>query len=175
MRIAFPYDNLVVLGHFICSGVLERFPSCGWNTRIQHRAGYRFGSAVWTRIPTGATTPLADFEHLTMLPSEYFMRQCAATCDSDETGLQYAVAHLDGNNIVEYRLSASGWNRSRQGAARVRRAAYFRTSQAQNSVGQRGHAISVEDIERYAGVVFYATCCVAARYIHKEGWTCDWF
>ena len=98
--IAFPYDNLATLGHFICSGVLERFPKL--------RLGILESNAGWIpfwlgRLDThthGRYNAFGKLEHLPMLPSEYFMRQCTATCDSDETGLQYAVEHLNGNNIA---------------------------------------------------------------------------
>ena len=35
-----------------------------------------------------------------MLPSEYFMRQCIVSCDSDERTLKHVVEELDGDNIV---------------------------------------------------------------------------
>ena len=38
--------------------------------------------------------------NLSRLPSEYFRRQCAVACDSDESALPYAVSHLEGENIV---------------------------------------------------------------------------
>jgi predicted TIM-barrel fold metal-dependent hydrolase len=39
-------------------------------------------------------------EKLSMLPSEYFMRQCVISCDSDERALKYVVDDLKGENIV---------------------------------------------------------------------------
>jgi predicted TIM-barrel fold metal-dependent hydrolase len=39
-------------------------------------------------------------KNLSMLPSEYFMRQCTVACDSDERALKYVVEHLNGDNIV---------------------------------------------------------------------------
>ena len=39
-------------------------------------------------------------KNLSLLPSEYFKRQCTVACDSDELALKYAVDHLNGDNIV---------------------------------------------------------------------------
>jgi predicted TIM-barrel fold metal-dependent hydrolase len=39
-------------------------------------------------------------KNISMLPSEYFTRQCTVACDSDEIALPYAVEHLKGNCIV---------------------------------------------------------------------------
>jgi predicted TIM-barrel fold metal-dependent hydrolase len=39
-------------------------------------------------------------KQLSMLPSEYFMRQCTVACDSDETALKYTVDYLKGDCIV---------------------------------------------------------------------------
>ena len=97
---AFPYDNLATLGHYICSGILERFP--------QMRLGVLESNAGWipfwlSRLDThthGRYNAFGKLTHLSMLPSEYFVRQCTATCDSDEAGLQYAVHYLKGDNIA---------------------------------------------------------------------------
>jgi predicted TIM-barrel fold metal-dependent hydrolase len=39
-------------------------------------------------------------KHLSMLPSEYFKRQCTVACDSDEAALKYVADFLNGDNIV---------------------------------------------------------------------------
>jgi hypothetical protein len=98
--LGFPCDNMTTLGHFIFTGILERFPSCAWRFSSPTPAGCRSGSAAWTIIPMGAIASWANRTNCGMLPSEYFMRQCVISCDSDERALKYVVDDLKGENIV---------------------------------------------------------------------------
>ena len=98
--IAFPYDNLATLGHFICAGVLQRFPKLRLAILESNAAWIPFWLGRLDTHTHGRYNAYGTLRHLPMLPSEYFRRQCTATCDSDESGLQYAVAHLEGENIA---------------------------------------------------------------------------
>ena len=53
---AFPFDNMATLGHFIFSGVLERFPKLRLGVLESNAGWVPFSSAVWTRIVMGVTT-----------------------------------------------------------------------------------------------------------------------
>ena len=48
----------------------------------------------------GRNSVMGKSENLRMLPSEYFMRQCVISCDSDERALKYVVQDLNAENIV---------------------------------------------------------------------------
>ena len=98
--LGFPCDNMATLGHFIFTGVLERFPqlrlailesNCGW---------LPFWLGRMDDHTHGRNSVMGKSEKLRMLPSEYFMRQCTVSCDSDERTLKHVVDELDGDNLV---------------------------------------------------------------------------
>ena len=139
--LGFPCDNMTTLGHFIFTGVLERFPKLSLGI-LESNSGW----LPFLARPHGRSHPRAQQRHGQIgkskaSPSEYFMRQCIISCDSDERALKHVVEELNGENIV--------WNTDYphpdaiepEGAAGFRRATDFRRSQAQDSLGQRRQAL----------------------------------
>ena len=98
--IGFPCDNMATMGHFIFTGILEKFPNL--------RLAILESSAGWLPFwlgrmdihSHGRYSIMGKPKQLSMLPSEYFMRQCTVACDSDESALKYAVDYLKGDCIV---------------------------------------------------------------------------
>ena len=86
---AFPFENMLSLGHLIYMGVLERFPKM--------RASFLEGNAGWVpwwlaRLDDHAVESRRqgmwfDAPLLPLAPSDYFRRQCYAACDGDEGSL----------------------------------------------------------------------------------------
>lgn len=98
--VAFPYDNMVTLGHFIFAGILDRFPRLRLGILESNAGWIPFWLSRMDVHTHGRYSAFGKPQHLSMLPSDYFVRQCTASCDSDEGGLKYAVEHLNGDNLV---------------------------------------------------------------------------
>jgi uncharacterized protein len=98
--LGFPCDNMATLGHFIFTGILERFPKLRLGILESNAGWLPFWLGRMDDHTHGRNTALRKPENLSMLPSEYFMRQCLISCDSDEKALKYTVEHLKGENIV---------------------------------------------------------------------------
>jgi predicted TIM-barrel fold metal-dependent hydrolase len=98
--IGFPCDNMATMGHFIFTGILERFPKLRLAILESNAGWLPFWLGRMDTHSHGRYSVMGKPQSLTMLPSEYFLRQCTVACDSDESGLPYAVAHLNGENIV---------------------------------------------------------------------------
>ena len=96
----FPYDNMATLGMFIFSGVLERFPKLRLGILESNAGWVPFWLSRMDAHSHGRHNASDKPQHLSLLPSDYFMRQCTVTCDSDERALKYAVEHLSGENIA---------------------------------------------------------------------------
>ncbi|HWP56656.1 MAG TPA: amidohydrolase family protein [Candidatus Acidoferrales bacterium] len=98
--IGFPCDNMATLAHFIFTGILERFPKLRLAILESNAGWLPFWLGRMDVHSHGRYSIMGKPKNLTMLPSEYFLRQCAVACDSDEPALKYAVEHLKGENIV---------------------------------------------------------------------------
>jgi predicted TIM-barrel fold metal-dependent hydrolase len=98
--IGFPCDNMATLGHFVFAGILERFPKLRLAILESNAGWLPFWLGRMDIHSHGRYSIMGKPQDLTMLPSEYFARQCAVACDSDEVALKYAVDHLGGDNIV---------------------------------------------------------------------------
>ena len=98
--IEFPVENMISLGHFMFSGILDRFPNlrvsilesnCGWLpfwlSRLEKRS-------------EGRQSNTFDADSLQATPKEYFLRQCFIACDADEIGVKFCIEHVGDNNIV---------------------------------------------------------------------------
>ena len=96
----FPYDNMATLGIFIFAGILERFPNLRLGVLESNAGWVPFWLSRMDAHSHGRHNASDEPAHLSMLPSEYFMRQCTVTCDSDEKALNYAVEYLKGENIA---------------------------------------------------------------------------
>ncbi len=98
--IGFPCDNMATMGHFIFTGLLERFAELRLAILESNAGWLPFWLGRMDVHSHGRYSIMGKPKNLSMLPSEYFMRQCTVACDSDERALDYAVDHLKGNNIV---------------------------------------------------------------------------
>jgi predicted TIM-barrel fold metal-dependent hydrolase len=98
--LGFPCDNVTTLGHFIFGGILERFPRLRIAV-LESQAGWL---PYWLgRLDDhthGRHNVMGNTKFLPLLPSEYFVRQGAISCDSDERDLGRVVEYLQGSNIV---------------------------------------------------------------------------
>jgi predicted TIM-barrel fold metal-dependent hydrolase len=100
--LGFPCDNMATLGHFIFAGILERFPNLRLAILESNAGWLPFWLCRMDDHTHGRNSVMGKPEHLSMLPSEYFMRQCAIACDNDEKTLGSVAEYLKGENIVWY-------------------------------------------------------------------------
>ena len=98
--LGFPCDNMNTLGHFIFTGILERFPKLRLAILESNVGWLPFWLGRMNQHSHGRNSVMGKPEHLSLLPSEYFKRQCYIACDSDEETLPYVVDYLKGDNIV---------------------------------------------------------------------------
>lgn len=98
--LGFPCDNMNTMGHFIFTGILERFPKLRLGVLESNAAWLPFWLWRMNQHSHGRNSVMGKPEHLSMLPSEYFKRQCYIACDSDEESLPHVVDYLKGENIV---------------------------------------------------------------------------
>ena len=98
--LGFPCDNMNSLGHFIFTGILERFPKLRLGILESNVGWLPFWLGRMNQHSHGRNSVMGKPEHLSLLPSEYFKRQCYIACDSDEETLPYVVEYLKGDNIV---------------------------------------------------------------------------
>ena len=98
--VGFPMDNMTTLGYFIFTGLLERFPGLRLAILESNAGWLPFWLGRMDEHTHGRNSVMGNPEHLSMLPSEYFARQCSIACDSDEYALKYVVDYLKGNNII---------------------------------------------------------------------------
>ena len=97
--LGFPCYNMNTLGHFIFT--------VSWSVSTL-RLGVLESNAAWlpfwlwrmNQHSHGRNSVMGKPEHLSMLPSDYFKRQCFIACDSDEETLPHVVDYLKGENIV---------------------------------------------------------------------------
>jgi predicted TIM-barrel fold metal-dependent hydrolase len=94
--LGFPCDNMNSLGHFI----LERFPKLRLGILESNVGWLPFWLGRMNQHSHGRNSVMGKPEHLSLLPSEYFKRQCYIACDSDEETLPFVVDYLKGDNIV---------------------------------------------------------------------------
>ena len=99
--LGFPCDNMATMGHFIFTGILDRFPELRLGILESNVGWVPFWLGRMDGHTHGRNSVMGNaVERLPMLPSEYFKRQITVTCDSDESALSYAVEHLNGDNIA---------------------------------------------------------------------------
>jgi predicted TIM-barrel fold metal-dependent hydrolase len=88
------------VGHFIFTGILERFAKLRLAILESNAGWLPFWLGRMDVHSHGRYSIMGKPKNLSLLPSEYFRRQCTVACDSDESALKYAVDYLDGDNIV---------------------------------------------------------------------------
>jgi predicted TIM-barrel fold metal-dependent hydrolase len=98
--LGFPCDNMATLGHFIFTGVLERFPKLRLAILESNAGWLPFWLGRMDDHTHGRNSVMGKSENLKLTPTEYFKRQCMISCDSDERTLKHVVEELNGENIV---------------------------------------------------------------------------
>ena len=98
--LGFPCDNMATLGHFIFSGILERFPALRIGVLESNAGWVPFWLGRMDEHTHGRNARMGAIQPIPRRPSEYFSRQCYVSCDSDETALHYAAEYLKGDNLV---------------------------------------------------------------------------
>jgi predicted TIM-barrel fold metal-dependent hydrolase len=91
---------MTTLGHFIFTGILERFPKLRLAILESNAGWLPFWLGRMDDHTHGRNSVMGKSEKLRLHPSDYFMRQCMISCDSDERALKYVVDDLKGENIV---------------------------------------------------------------------------
>lgn len=95
--ISHPMEMMLSVLSIICGGVLERFPGlkvafleagCGWAPFWLNRLDEHAELLGW------------ELPWLTMVPSEYFRRQCVISCDPDERHVNWVVEELGESAVV---------------------------------------------------------------------------
>ncbi len=105
-----PMGAMLALGGMVYGGVLERRPNLKagfyesnagwlpfWLHRLDDHTDGRQGVFLKAKKKEDA---LDSGKGISMLPSEYFRRQCFIACDADEGALAQVVEYLDGDNII---------------------------------------------------------------------------
>jgi len=93
-----PFEQMLGLGSFVASGILERHPklkvafleaNCSWVPWLLWRfdEGYEREGDIFMK-------------ELTMAPSEYFKRQCYVSVEPDETPVRYMIDAFGSDQIV---------------------------------------------------------------------------
>jgi predicted TIM-barrel fold metal-dependent hydrolase len=98
--LGFPCDNMATLGHFIFTGVLERFAKLRLAILESNSGWLPFWLGRMDDHTHGRNSVMGKSEKLKLRPTEYFMRQCVIACDSDERALKHVVDELNSDNIV---------------------------------------------------------------------------
>ena len=93
-----PFEQMLGLGSFLSGGVLERHPNlhvafleanCSWLPWLLWRMDESYELEADVYMPW-----------LTMEPSKYFMRQCVASVEPDETPARYTIDFLGSDHLV---------------------------------------------------------------------------
>lgn len=96
----FPFENMASLGHFMLSGILDRYPAlklsilesnCGWLPFWLNRL---------EKCSEGRQAVAFYGEHVKASPQEYFQRQCFIACDADEPGIKPTIEYAGDGKIV---------------------------------------------------------------------------
>ena len=80
--------------------LLERFPRLRLAILESNSGWLPFWLGRMDDHTHGRNSVMGKSDKLKLRPSEYFMRQCVISCDSDERALKHVVDELDGENIV---------------------------------------------------------------------------
>jgi predicted TIM-barrel fold metal-dependent hydrolase len=98
--ISFPFENMISLGHFMYSGILDKHPKLRLLVLEANAGWVPFWLNRLEKYCEGRQSVFFDEHPLKLTPQEYFLRQCAVAGDSDEPSLKYVVDYLGDNNIV---------------------------------------------------------------------------
>ena len=98
--IGFPFENMINLGHFMYSGILDKFPNLKLLILEANSGWVPFWLNRLEKYCEGRQSVFFDEHPLDMTPQEYFLRQCAVAADADEPSIKYVVDYIGDDNIV---------------------------------------------------------------------------
>jgi predicted TIM-barrel fold metal-dependent hydrolase len=98
--IGFPCDNMTTLGYFIFAGIFDRFPKLRIAILESNSGWLPFWLGRMDDHTHGRNAVMGASSALELKPTEYFLRQCAIACDSDERALEHVVDYLGGDNMI---------------------------------------------------------------------------
>ena len=98
--IGFPFENMITLGHFMYSGILDRFPKLRLLILESTTGWVPFWLNRLEKYCEGRQSVFFDEHPLKLTPQEYFKRNCAIAGDADEPTIQYTVHYIGDENIV---------------------------------------------------------------------------
>ena len=98
--IGFPFENMINLGHFMYSGILDKFPNLKLLILEANSGWVPFWLNRLEKYCEGRQSVFFDDHPLNMTPQEYFLRQCAVAADADEPSIKYVVDYIGDDNIV---------------------------------------------------------------------------
>ena len=98
--IGFPFENMMNLGHFMYSGILDRFPNLRLLILEANSGWVPFWLNRLEKYCEGRQSVFFDDHPLKHSPQEYFLRQCAVAADADEPSIKYVVDYIGDDNIV---------------------------------------------------------------------------
>ena len=98
--IGFPFENMINLGHFMYSGILDRFPNLKLLILEANSGWVPFWLNRLEKYCEGRQSVFFDEHPLSCTPQEYFLRQCAVAADADEPSIKYVVDYIGDDNIV---------------------------------------------------------------------------
>ena len=98
--IGFPFENMISLGHFMYSGILDRFPELRLLILESTSGWVPFWLNRLEKYCEGRQSVFFDGHPLKCTPQEYFLRQCAVAADADVPSIKYVVDYIGDNNIV---------------------------------------------------------------------------
>jgi predicted TIM-barrel fold metal-dependent hydrolase len=98
--IGFPFENMINLGHFMYSGILDKFPNLKLLILEANSGWVPFWLNRLEKYCEGRQSVFFDEHPLDLTPQEYFLRQCAVAADADEPSIKYVVDYIGDDNIV---------------------------------------------------------------------------
>ena len=98
--IGFPFENMINLGHFMYSGILDKFPRLKLLILEANSGWVPFWLNRLEKYCEGRQSVFFDEHPLDLTPQEYFLRQCAVAADADEPSIKYVVDYIGDDNIV---------------------------------------------------------------------------
>ena len=98
--IGFPFENMINLGHFMYSGILDKFPKLKLLILEANSGWVPFWLNRLEKYCEGRQSVFFDEHPLDLTPQEYFLRQCAVAADADEPSIKYVVDYIGDDNIV---------------------------------------------------------------------------
>ena len=98
--IGFPFENMISVGHFMYSGILDRFPGLRLLILESTSGWVPFWLNRLEKYCEGRQSVFFDEHPLKLAPQEYFSRQCAVAADADEPTIKYVVDYLGDDHVV---------------------------------------------------------------------------